>query len=709
MNETNNVTIRKQRLSIGAKGSVLIVLAVFGIMCFLLEMRTPRYFTWDDNVTQLLPAFVYNWRVLIESGEIPHINFHQWLGANHLRFSQAAVFYPPVYFSLLLSRIFGSDYSCTIDIYVITHLLFSVIFFFSLVRKTTSPLHAAMLALLWITTPFIIFLPRSWGTISVLFAFMPLSFLVLQSLIEKPSAKTIAVFSVTKTLFFFSGHADWFFRLTFFEVLYIVFFHPQIIAVQSDSFFKWFISHLKILRPFFAAYALTILLSAPLLLPSIAAKYESEFRSNFLSFSSFLDFRIKLIPFLCTQIGYFTPETVFGSNSCIFFVGPFFLALIAFIFIKLCKGPQKWHQWRWSVLSLAALILSTVFCIVLYFVPIMNNFRWPFKYFAFFIFFGYLAIAHFFSQGNFKRSLYICFLVLTLGANGVIIYNYPHNTFASNHAQTEPEPIFEDIMKKGRIVCLNVLYDDNSAFLKCGTNNYATLYGGYAFAGWDFLVSKLHHQLTLGLNHESIFNGKITPHLLHYLSFWGVRYIVTGSDHETEQIFESNNTFELIFKKNELNVYENQQAFPFVYAVNEHLPKIVPTNTKTGQIPIGQGYLNSINEFEKREVRYRFGVNEINIFTESSPAILVVNIAPIKGYKIWFDEKLAGEITEREMPVQITVPEGVIKVTLKFRETTFSVSLILFAAGIFILLGLFIKWDRPIIPYRQKKRLGKNA
>jgi hypothetical protein len=554
-----------------------------------------------------------------------------------------------------------------------------------------------MLSLLWITTPFMIFLPRSWGTISVLFAFMPLSFLVLQSLIEKPSARTIVVFSVTKTLFFYSGHIDWFFRLTFFEVLYVFLFYPQGIKAQSDSFFKWFSSHLKNPLPFLAAYALVIFLTAPLLLPSIAAKYESVFRSTHLSMSSFLDFRIKLIPFLYTQIGYFTPETVFGSNSCIFFVGPFFLALLSFIFIKLCRGLQTWHQYRWLVLALIALILSTAVCKVLYFVPVMNNFRWPFKYFAFFIFFGYLAIAHFFGQGSFKRSLYICFLLLIIGANGVIIYKYPLNTFASNHAQPEPEPLLEEIKQNGRIVCLNMTYNDDSALLKCGTYNFATRYGGYAFAGYDFMVSKLHHQLTLGLSHEAIFNGKITPHLLDYFSFWGVRYIVAGSDHETVQNFESDNKFKLIFKKHGLNVYENLQAFPFVYAVTEPLPKIIPTNTETGQIPIGQGYLNSINEFEKHQVRYRFGVNEINIFTKSSPAFLVVNIAPIKGYKIWFDGELAGEIPEREIPVQITVPEGVNKVTLKFRETTFSVSLILFAAGIFILLGLFIKGGRPAV------------
>jgi hypothetical protein len=373
MSEENSNPRIKGKVSIGTAGSALILIAFFSIGCFLLEMRTPRYFTWDDNATHLLPAFIYDWRTLMESGEIPHINFHQLLGVNYLRFSQTAIFYPPAYLSAFLSRIISPDFSWAIDIYVIIHLLASAIFFFILVNKTMSPPHALMLALLWITTPFIIFLPRSWGTVSVLFAFMPISFLVLDSLLKKPSTRTIAIFSATKTLFFFAGHSDWFFRLTFFEVLYVFFFHPHTVKTQTVSFYKRLISYIKTLLPFFSAYALVILLSAPLLVPSIAAKYESAFRADILPVHEFLNLRIGPVPFFCSQIGYFMPGTVFGSNSCIYFVGPFFLALLVSIFFRLCWSTQGQPQWRWLALAMAGLLFSTIACAVLYFAPKFSN------------------------------------------------------------------------------------------------------------------------------------------------------------------------------------------------------------------------------------------------------------------------------------------------------------------------------------------------
>jgi hypothetical protein len=147
--------------------------------------------------------------------------------------------------------------------------------------------------------------------------------------------------------------------------------------------------------------------------------------------------------------------------------------------------------------------------------------------------------------------------------------------------------------------------------------------------------------------------------------------------------------FKRFYENHGFRIYENQQALSLVYALNRKPPRIVPENTNPGQIPLSQEYLRSIFELEKREVQYRLGVNEMEIFTESNAAFLVVNIAPIEGYRIWFDGKPAGEIDEGQIPAQISVPEGVGKVTLKFREPTFSLSLILFAAGICILLVFY--------------------
>ena len=101
---------------------VILVLGV-SFLAGALELRHPNYFLWDDNAAYFLPAYVYNWRSLVQSGSFPELNLHQYLGYQYLGGGQPGALYPPVYVALGLSRLLLGDLRHAVDLLAIGHLL----------------------------------------------------------------------------------------------------------------------------------------------------------------------------------------------------------------------------------------------------------------------------------------------------------------------------------------------------------------------------------------------------------------------------------------------------------------------------------------------------------------------------------------------------------------------------------------------------------
>ena len=84
--------------------ALLAALAVLLAFFAIFQLRAPYYFLQDDNRTFSLPAFSYAYETLAGHGRFALYNFHQLLGVPV--FQETPVFYPFVYVSVFLSKLF---------------------------------------------------------------------------------------------------------------------------------------------------------------------------------------------------------------------------------------------------------------------------------------------------------------------------------------------------------------------------------------------------------------------------------------------------------------------------------------------------------------------------------------------------------------------------------------------------------------------------
>lgn len=675
----------------------IIFLIVIILLYFVyLETLFPHYFLFDDNVNAFLQIYSYNWKSIIQYNTIPFINFHQYLGHAYYAQGATSVFYIPVYLCSLISFIMSGNILSVIDILAITHLIISAIGLYLLLRRyKLSILSSILCSLLWISFPYLTIVTRSWIIFSYTLAFLPWNFFFLDKLIKSPCFKYWLYFIFLKILYFYNGHVQFLLIICFFEFLflsvYFLFNTKKTYDQQSNNIYRN-IKHylttntsniLRIIKIYTLSILSFLLLAAPLLLPMYVHQKESFYRSSKLPFHDFINHSLDIIDFIKSQFFIFRENVIFGSDSEIFFVGLPVLLTLGFIFFK--KARTNKLPVIFLILALTAFIMSTDSYSYFYYLPILNKFRWPFKYYFLFLFFATLTIAMLInSVESINKSIIKMFIYF------LIIINIIMNVYVL-FSNSSPSDVFnrstitkfdnklsinDNITTTGRIFTLWLKNPNPNDIYKFYTYNYATLLNLYHFGGYDVLRSKQIAQLTLGLDHSNIYKGNFSQALLNYLSSWSVKYLVTQNN-ELGRKLSGFQQLKLIKSDEEKLVYENIYALPIVYYFDQDPEKF-------------RYYIN-------KHLKYDIGINEIIVYPNNKDdRNIVINVAPLKWYKIYIDNKDKGYIDQDKLPLTIKVPKNTKVVTIAYEDRLFYLGLILFGICLIFILCIILKFETSI-------------
>lgn len=625
-----------------------VVLVVAAIAFFAaLEAAQPLYFLWDDNSSYFLPCYVYDYESVTGFGELPHVNYHQYLGYLYLASGQPGVLYPPVYAGVGVARLATGDSRAAVDFLVAVHLLASALGMFVLLRRfRISPAIAAGTALLWISFPFVVQVARSWLWVAYVAAYLPWNLWLLDRLCARPAAPRILALAVVKALLVYQGYVQYAVLLVLFEGLHLVL--GWLFDRLGEA--SWWRQALA----YVAAQGAGAALAAPLLLPMFFAKSISAYRTGALSFQEFLSLSLSWKTFFAAQVFQMEPRVIHEASGVLFYVGlPSLLGLAG---LALCR-----HRRRFLIaaaVALFALVLSTRAYAVFYHVPLLSSFRWPFKSFLFFLLFLAVAVAGGIDALWRSRRPPVRLFGAVLLLAGLLTHAFfglsPawSAVFGPNRvdeavAELRRETAERFPLSKGRIVSL-WMNPSEPRIHRLLIFNYATLVGGFHLGGYEPMISKEHLELAVRLEYSNIFRYELNEESLAYLSSWAVRFLVAPDKPELVRVFARFPQLRRISQGDGIVVYENTRAEPFAYLARPGSPPV----------PI--------------EVEWR--PSSVRLKTEGRGGRLRLAVAPLPWYVYSLDGEDAGGVAyDEKRHVVLEVPPGVEVVEVRYVDVPFRI------------------------------------
>ena len=646
----------------------------FAIFYICIQLTFPRYFAYDDNVFMAM-TYAYNYDVIINYWKIPIINFNQYMGISWQP-GEVGVFFIPAYIAVFLSYIFFGNALHSIDILSFAFLLLAIVsMYFFLVKLSCKDYIAMIASVLWVTMPFVFTVGRSWIFIVYMAFWLPLNFLILIKLFEKPDLKLWILFALLRSMMLLNGYVPCFHMIFIFEILFL----SLSLIVK-----KWF--NLKFLLYFFASYVVTVLLTTVILLPMYNAAILSAERNNILSFAQITQYAMTLDTFVKAQMFEFS-SWVFKAPGPQFYVGiPLLLIPLLLTNKNIKDNIDKRVLIVFSICLVSAFLLSTKFYGYLSFIPTFSLFRWPCKYYIFFAFFLVIIIALIWesaskSEIGLFRLLLPSAMAISIFINiGLIVYSGDLLKYGLKYEA--PISFYLNLANKedGRFFTAWVKNAPRYAAGKLLTGSFALQAGLYHFGGYDPLVSKINVENSLGLKYMSVYQNPPDEDLFKVLSEKGVKYIVTENSEKNIAMLGVYPFLNQVFADDEIIVFSNDNAMPIIY----------------------------FSDMPDKAVDFKYNVNEINIYPLKSGE-LNISIAPIEGYKIYFDDKLVG-IPERPPlmnfydkyktyePVKIQIPENIKKVTLRYEDNHFKIGLMISCIILVTILLILV-----IFNYKNKK------
>lgn len=531
----------------------LVLMLTTLIVFVYIEYKHPYFFLQDDNRDYYLPYFVHNFESLL-NGELALYNFHQFLGIPSLATGQTGALYPISYLSVFISDLVFGHYFVAVDIQVIIHLLIGAVGIYKLMIFLEIHRGSAFFAgITWPLSSFIVYVSNSWVVVSAAAAYFPWMLLFSLYLHKKPHLN-VTVYAVTvRLLLFYAGHIQFFIYSVIFEfitlVLYSIFFS------KGDSKKS---STILCLKKYIKSYIYVFILSLPLLLPMWHLTTISAGRSEPLQFHIFVnqffpaDQLLKglLYPFMQVDEGVYASFRNMVNLSHIGYI-TFFLVLFGIVDRYITRrNTIKLESVKLSVFTLPALfafLWSTnwLFNYLIYQIPILNRFRWPFKLIFYFDFYLIVIAALILSfiigqrpwKSITKNTLLIVLLTIQV-SNFVFLYTEtPYKDFGEHHGDILPlEEKLKNKLIDGRIISLG--FDtwtptpkNNTPYFTAPTLgfNYATLWGLDYFAGYEPLIPAANNEACLGLNFTAIIkSGDLIP--VAYLRKAGVKWYIVPKD-----------------------------------------------------------------------------------------------------------------------------------------------------------------------------------
>jgi len=550
-----------------AAAPLLLAVAVLAALLWL-EAASPYYFLQDDNRHQYLPLFAHAFDAL-RGGTLAVYDFHQFLGTPNLAMGQTAVLYPPMYFAFAVSALLTGQVFAGIDVLVAMHLVVAALGMYLLVRNLRLSREAAFAAgLSWALCSFVVYVGDSWVVYTGFTAWFPFLLLGAVRLLARPGAGPVALLVAAQVALFYVGHPQNFLYGVLFEVLFLGLLAVAGFGRGPDGRTPW----RRIAGGYLLSVGLTAVACAPLLLPMLSAMAVSATRSDVLPLDIYLSGATTIKEIVQGLTDPFADGVSLNSARFYSFFGRPMLGL-AFLgagtgLLVLLRplsrtrlhpepGDRTREEkdllrvWTASVpLAAFAFLWATDTWVtpLLYQVPILNRFRWPFKLTVFVVFFLILLGAAGMQLLSVRpdRPLrraggrpdwravgavaLVAIVLLTQYYDLAHLYlAYPRKSLKY---EGDPLPLsepFAAVIGQDRVA--SVGFDVGTAYSSRTLGyDYAALWGLYQFAGYEPFLSQDNENATFGLNYDAmIARGQGADARVDDLApyrAWGVRYYV---------------------------------------------------------------------------------------------------------------------------------------------------------------------------------------
>lgn len=553
----------------------IVLMFIVLIMLLCIEYKHPYFFLNDDNRDSYLPYFIHNYDSLL-NGEIALYNFHQFLGSPSLATGQAATLYPITYISVFLSKLLFGHYFGTIEIEVFIHLMIGAVGFYRFVRLCGVERNISLFGgLTWSLSSFVIYVSNSWVVVSAVTAYFPWMLFFSFCLFKNPKLSNFIYVILVRLFLFYTGNVQFFIYSVFFETLTTLLYVISDTEKYEKPNYK-----MKFLILYFFSYINVLALSLPLLMPMWNLTTTSAERSGRIAFDMFGSRRFNILELLNSML--LPGQGINGYLNYMGLVVPYFI--LSGIHERFIKKNKIINLFKWYVILIPLLIsllwsTSKTFNYFIYYIPILNRFRWPFKVTIFFEFYIILMSTIFFYNmflkyysNKYKKILIWMLLTLHL-INLLYLYiKIPYN-FGTHLDKIPLEEEFKGELSNGRIVSLGFEIwssssDDTSNFISAPSLgfNYATLFGLQHFAGYNSLLPITNTNATLGLNFKAIIDS-IDSESIDYFRRAGVKWYVVSKS-SINKYFHLLNNYDILKKYEDENrvIFYDENAFPMVFS-----------------------------------------------------------------------------------------------------------------------------------------------
>lgn len=655
-------------------GPILLTLTTL-IFFLVLELKHPYYFLQDDNRDYNLPYFVHNYRSIL-NGEFPLFNFHHFLGSPSFATGASFAFYPFIYLAVFLSQAFWGNYFASIDIFIIFHLLIAGLGFWYLLKSFGLNDRSSFLgAITWPLSSFIVIISNAWCVVVVAASYLPWIVYFSIKFYRKFSYKNFILLISSRLLLFYFGYVQYFIYSLIFEVLTL-----SILILLENKSKTHKNNMIPIIKYYFLSYIITFIFSLPLFLPMWYQMTISAARSNPLEWNQFVNITYPLIKWIVDILHPFSEWSDLEhwayrlKLSHIGYIGlTFAFSSIAWFCKKENIASKKKYLLMSILLGIISLMWSSseIFNTLIYKIPILNRFRWPFKLTLFTNFYLIILAAiglHIFFKKlkynkKFKTNLFVVLILVNLTNFSFIYIFSPPVSFRLHMDKVPLEEPLVDKLKGGRIVSLGFRYDEPYTLNSIGFA-YATMWGLYHFAGYDPLISKDNNDACLGLNYHAIYTDTTTIPF-DYFRTWGVKwYVVSNKDTKTIDYLNNNSEFTLKYKDVNRTVYYDNKAKPFFF-------------------------WNSIQKNDG--IEYDITTNSIVLnINNKQDDMLTINFLYNPLFKAVVDAKPVDIIKNKDNQMALSVPKGEHKVIIRFTNPYFEVGCYISIAFILLLLLIYL-------------------
>lgn len=681
--------------TISGQRYLLLLCTLIFCMVTMLELRVPYFFLQDDNRVQHLPFYVHNIRALL-NGEFPFYNFHQYLGIPVG--IQNAALYPFNYFGLLLSKLFLGHYFGAMEFIALIHLLIAGTGFFYLMRSFRVNEPASLFgAIAYTFCGYLITFGNSWIQTLDCASYLPWILLYGLQLAGKGGYANFLILVGIRVLALLVGYPQLYVYIATFEVITVAAILVASHILRDDKYDTGY-STPHLVRGNWVLYIFSHLAALGIAMPLLLSAYHqaavSLKRKSVLGWDEYIansyDVKLWLNGLIAPLHDY--GIATWSEQQFLSHIGYLPLLCVIVALLTLYKNsPYRIQILVCAGCAVISLLWSadTAVTRLVYYLPVFNKFKYPFKLSLFSSF--YLIVIATFGFDLICRKVEVVSeryrfalrmlipLLLTLHIiNFFALYAFSRqHSFAQMLDSVPFDEPFKEQLSSGRIVSvIQKDINDNPLEKAVGYTvpllgyDYATLWGVYHLGGHDSLVPEDNFNAAFGLDYTSMFKVRPGSTLsdefkvsLEDLSRWGVKwYIVDGAFPISEVA-----GLKLFSEDSSRKIYFNPSALPFAFWNDS------PAHS---------------------EVQCKFRTNSIVLQTQRSTAgMLLVNVLWNPFFSAEIDGKDAAIIETEEKQLLLKLPAGNHVVIVKYSNPYFIAGLYvsLFTIAVIIGFGLILR------------------